>query len=254
MQRRSTIVVSIVGVIILALGFLSTPLMKHVRNRTWDGIVSITSAIFHIESTDPSQSTMDTIKRLTLENTRLTSELTDYHRLREQLKAPAFATMHPVIAHVISRPIDTLQSEYVINKGISEGVDTGDAVVVNGSALVGFISNVSLNSAVVKTVFNPTTSITVETVSTDDTVSPARGLLTSSFQTSISMGTIPRDATISTGQSVVTTSDGAQVPYGIVVGTIATIHKTEHEAYQSATIDLPYNPDTVEAVTVLAPP
>lgn len=67
------------------------------------------------------------------------------------------------------------------------------------------------------------------------------------------MGTIPRDASLTIGQNVVTTSNGSQIPYGVVIGSISSISKPENEAYQQAVIQLPYNPDTVEAVTVLAP-
>ncbi len=253
MKKRNVIALTILILIVLIIGFSFTPIMQHVRNRSWDQIVKITSIIFRISDNQPSHSIDDKLKQLTLDNLRLTSELTDYKRLREQLAAPAFDSMNPIYAHVISRPIDTLQSEYIINKGIAEGVGSGDAVVVNGSALVGFVSQLSLHSAVVQTIFHPSTSITVETVVTDSGAAPARGLVTSHFQTSLSMGTIPRDAAIAPGQSVVTTSNGQQIPYGIVVGTVASVNKPENEAYQQAVIEVPYNMDSIEAVIVLAP-
>ncbi|HSX25334.1 MAG TPA: rod shape-determining protein MreC [Candidatus Andersenbacteria bacterium] len=253
MKKRNVIALTILLLILLIIGFSFTPIMQHVRNRMWDQIVRIVSVVFRLSNNVPSQSLQEKVAQLQLDNMRLTSELADYRRLREQLAAPAFDSMLPIYAHVITRPIDTLQSEYIINKGIAEGVGNGDAVVVNGSALVGFVSQLSLHSAVVQTVFHPSTSITVETVSKDSGAAPAQGLLTSRFQTSLSMGTIPRDATITAGQSVVTTSNGQQLPYGIVVGTIASVSKPENEAYQQAIIELPYNVDTIEAVTVLAP-
>ena len=253
MKKRNVVALTILLLALLVAVFSFTPIMQHARNRTWDQIVRIVSIVFRISNASPSQSTEDQLKRLTMDNIRLTSELTDYKILRDQLAAPAFESMQPIYAHVISRPIDTLQSEYVINKGIAEGIGSGDAVVVNGSALVGFVSQLSLHSAVVQTVFNPSTSITVQTVVTDSGSTPASGLVTSRFQTSLSMGTIPRDASVTTGQSIVTTSNGEQIPQGIVVGTISSVSKPENEAYQQATIELPYTIDSVEAVTVLAP-
>ena len=253
MKRRNKLVFGILAITIIAILASFTPIAQHVRNRTWDQIVGITTTVFHLNNSATSQSQNDKIKELTLENTRLTSELIDYDRLRSQLKAPSFDDMQAISAHVISRPIDTLQSEYVINKGIEEGIGSDEVVVVNGSALVGFVSQVSLHSAVIQTVLHPKTSVTAETVVTDSGATPARGLVTSQFQTSIHMGTIPRDATLSVGQNVVTTSNGSQIPYGIVIGSISSISKPENEAYQQAVIQLPYNPDTIEAVTVLAP-
>lgn len=253
MKKRSKIALGILVIILIAITASFTPIAQHVRNRTWDQLVHITTAVFNLQEPTPSQSTNDKLKQVTLDNIRLQSELTDYDRLRKQLLAPSFDGMQHISAHVITRPIDTLQSEYIINKGIEEGMGTGDPVVVEGSALVGFISQVSLHSAVVQTVFHPETSITAETTVTDSGATPARGLVTSKFQTSLMMGTIPRDATLAVGQNVITTSNGGQIPYGIVIGTIASISKPENEAYQQAVIQLPYNPDSIEAVTVLIP-
>jgi rod shape-determining protein MreC len=253
MKKGNRIAFGVLAVVVIALGVSFTPVMTHIRNRAWDIVVQSVTSIFHIKNTSSSQSLDDKLKQLTLDNIRLHSELNDYARLRDHLKAPAFDSMNSIPAHVISRPIDTLQSEYIINKGLSEGISEGNAVVVHGSALIGFISQVSLHSAVIQTVFHPKTSITAETVVTDSGKDPARGLITSVFQTSLKMGTIPRDATISTGQNVVTTSNGNLIPYGIVIGTVSVVSKPENEAYQQAVIQLPYNPDTVEAVTVLTP-
>ncbi|MCE9643554.1 MAG: hypothetical protein K8Q97_04585 [Candidatus Andersenbacteria bacterium] len=253
MKRRNKLVFGILAIILIAILASFTPIAQHVRNRTWDQIVLTATTVFRFHDNGGSQSLEEKNKQLTLENTRLASELIDYDRLRSQLKAPSFDGMQAISAHVISRPIDTLQSEYVINKGIEEGIGSDEAVVVNGSALVGFVSQVSLHSAVIQTVLHPKTSVTAETVVTDSGATPARGLVTSQFQTSIHMGTIPRDATLSVGQNVVTTSNGSQIPYGIVIGSISSISKPENEAYQQAVIQLPYNPDAIEAVTVLAP-
>lgn len=253
MKKRSKIALGILAITLIAIAASFTPIAQHVRNRTWDQLVHVVTVVFRLQESIPSQSTNDKLKQLTLDNIRLQSELIDYDRLRQQLSAPSFDGMQHVSAHVITRPIDTLQSEYIINKGIEEGMGTGDAVIVQGSALVGFISQVSLHSSVVQTIFHPKTSTTAETAITDSGATPARGLITSRFQTSLVMGTIPRDATLSIGQHVVTTSNGGQIPYGIVIGSIASISKPENEAYQQAVIQLPYNPDTIEAVTVLIP-
>ncbi|OGY36566.1 MAG: hypothetical protein A3E36_03170 [Candidatus Andersenbacteria bacterium RIFCSPHIGHO2_12_FULL_45_11b] len=253
MRKSAVIALSAFGLTLLIAGLFFTPIMQHARNRTWDQIIWVVSKVFRIPDSSPSQSTEEQLKRLTLENIRLTSELADYARLRDQLAAPAFDSMHKISAHVISRPIDTLQAQYVINKGIADGIGTGNVVVVHGSALLGFVSQLSLHSAIVQTVFHPDTSITVETVTKDSEIPPAQGLLISLFQTSLSMETIPRDAEISPGQNIVTTSNGQQIPYGIVVGAVSSVRKPENEAYQKAAIELPYAIDSVKAVTVLAP-
>lgn len=241
----SLIVILFIGAII-ALYFV--PVFQHVRNRVWD-FISLTTPEKELQQSD-----QDHLKQLTLENIRLTGELAEYVQLRKQLSAPAFESFTSIPAQIIGRPVSTLQSQYIINKGIADGVAEGSAVLVNGSALLGFTTTLSAHSAVVETLLSPNTSITGETVPTDSEQPPAKGLITSNFQTSISLGTIPRDTEAKEGQSVVTSSNGEQIPYGMVIGTIATINKPDNEAYQQAGIMLPYNIDSITAVTVLRQP
>ncbi len=254
MKIRDITAVSILCAVLLAIGFLFTPLMKQVRSTSWDIAIQLVARIFNIQDIVVSQSTTDKINTLTAENVRLTSELVDYKRLREQLGAPAFASFTAIPAHVIARPIDTLKSQYVINKGIANGVSIGDSVVVQGSVLIGFITELSQHTAIVQTLFASKTSVTAETTSEDTEAAPARGLITSQYQLSLIMKTIPRDSVVTIGQHVVTTSNGNQIPHGMMIGTIETVTRPGNEAYQQADITVPYNPDAIEAVTILSAP
>jgi rod shape-determining protein MreC len=216
--------------------------------------VTFTARIFGIDRTDISDADIDTIQKLTKDNIRLTAELSDYRDLQKQLGMPAFDTMKKIPAAIVSRPIDTLTSQYIINKGIADGVPDGAPVVVMGSVLVGFTKGLSSHTSTVETLFSRGTSVTVETLSTDEGTPSARGLLQSKFQTSLEMNTIPRDVTINVGQSVVTSHKETTIPYGMVIGTIASLEKPENAAYQLAVIDAPYTVDELDAVVVLAAP
>ena len=188
-----------------------------------------------------------------MENIRLKAELGDYARLKAQLGSETFGSLTTIPAHVIARPIDTLNSSYVINKGIADGIPSGAPVLVQGSVLIGFTRELSEHSAIVQTVFHPSTSVTVETIpNTEEKV--ARGLLKSQYQTSLSMETIPRDAPIAVGQKIITSSNGTTIPYGMILGSVASLTSPEHEAYQSAIIDVPYDSDNISAVRILLVP
>lgn len=254
MKKGSVAALIMLGGIVLGLGFFATPLMKHARAYTWNIVVLGTARIFGIERIDVSDTEIDIIKKLSHDNIRLTSELGDYRKLKNQLGTPAFDSMKKIPAAIISRPLDTLTSQYIINKGIADGVPEGAPVVVMGSVLVGFTRGLSSHASTVETLFAKNTSVTVETVPKDEDSRSARGLLESRFQTSLEMNTIPRDIPLTEGQSVVTSNKEPRLPYGIVIGTISSFEKPENEAYQHAAIDVPYRIDALDAVVVLVAP
>lgn len=254
MKKYTIIAITFLGVLVLGLGFFATPVMKHARGLAWDYLTVASARMFGIKRISVSDADIDTIHKLTKDNIRLSAELTDYRRLKDQLGTPAFDSLKKIPAAIVSRPLDTLSSEYIINKGISDGVTEGAPVVIMGSVLIGFTKELSAHSSVVETLYARSTSVTVETVSTDEETSTARGLLQSKFQTSLEMNTIPRDANIREGQQVVTSNKETTIPYGMVVGTIASLIKPENEAYQIAEVEVPYNIDSLDAAVVLVAP
>ncbi len=254
MKKHNIAAISILVLIVLGFGFFATPLMKNSRAITWNVFVTFTARVFGINRIDISDADIDTIQKLTKDNIRLTAELSDYRKLQQQLGTPSFDAMKQIPAAIVSRPIDALTSQYIINKGIADGVPEGAPVVVMGSVLVGFTKGLSAHTSTVETLFSRDTSVTVETVSTDEGSPSARGLLQSKFQTSLEMNTIPRDAIISVGQHVVTSHKETTIPYGMVIGTIASLEKPENAAYQLAVIDVPYTVDALDAVNVLVVP
>lgn len=254
MKKRLIMLGTLLGVLVLGLGFFATPVMTHARGLAWDSFTLMTAKVFGIKNISISDADIDTISKLTKDNVRLSAELTDYRRLKDQLGTPAFDSLKKIPAAIISRPLDSLSSEYILNKGISDGVTENAPVVIQGSVLIGFTKELSAHTSVVETLFSRTTSVTVETVSRDDNVSSARGLLKSKFQTSLEMNTIPRDANIEVGQQVVTSNKEILIPYGMVIGTIASLEKPENAAYQSAVVDVPYTIDSLDAAVVLVAP
>src|SRR3989338_10343252 len=112
MKQRNVVALSILGAILLGLGFFATPLMRHARGAVWDMWVQGNAKIFGIDGIDISDSALATLEKISMENIRLHAELGDYRRLKAQLGSPAFDTFKTVSAQVIARPIETLNSSY----------------------------------------------------------------------------------------------------------------------------------------------
>lgn len=253
-MKRSIVALWILVASILILAFFQTPVMSQARAHTWNAITNLSARIFNIADVASDESLNERLQRLTADNLRLKAELQEYRRLREELATPPVENTRPIPAAVIGRPIDTLQSELVLSRGLTSGIAVGDPVVVFGSNIIGIITETGTQSARMRTLLHPDVHITAEVVNDDEEILPARGLLSSAFHSSLTLTTIPRDITLSQGQSVVTVQDDMKMPYGLVVGSVESVTNLEQEAYQSARIALPYDIDTIDAVTVLTQP
>lgn len=254
MKKRSTFALGILGAILLILAFFQTPIMSRIRNRTWQAVTITTGNVFSIRDVDPAEDVFSQTQQLLAENIRLKTELRQFTSLRTQLGSPSFESYQPVPARISGRPSSALQPQLIINKGLSDGVTIGSPAVIQGSVLVGFVSETSEHTAVVSTLLHPDTNLPVETVPRDSEEPPARGLLQSRHNTSLHITTVPRDIEIHDGQTVVSITRDATVPPGLTIGSLAHIQNQEHEAYQKARVILPYDIDRIDAVSVLAAP
>ncbi len=254
MSRRSIVAIATLLLFVIFILFLQTPLMSAARSKTWDVFTATVAKTFRIRGFQIDQSALDHIEQLRAENARLKAEVRQSRITSEQLGTPKVENMHAVPAAVVSRPLDTLKSQYVISKGIQDGITVGSPVVIQGSILVGFIQTVNENSAVIQTLYHPSTHLTVETVPEDSEKPVARGLLQSRYYTSLHITTIPRDVEIKEGEPIVTSIKEANLPQGMLIGTIESIWNPEHEAYQEARILMPYDIDQIDAVYVLVAP
>lgn len=254
MSRRTIVAITTLALIVLALAFFQTPLMRHARAIAWNGWVISVGRVFRLHDLSPQPDIQERLQELLSENTRLKAELADWRQLQTELETPSIENLRPAPAAVIGRPIDTLQSELVISRGLSSGVATHDPVVIHGSTLIGFVTEVQEHSARVRTIFHPETRVTVEVINQDEGKQPVRGLLESRFFSALYVTTVPRDNTLEESQLIVTVPDEAGVPPGLVIGSVGSIESGEHEAYQEARIRTDYDIDRIRAVTVLTQP
>lgn len=249
MSRRTKILLGACLSLALAGGLLQTPLLSTTRRKLWDLTVTTVGRWWGIRAETDDAQYLDQLTQLQVENIHLKGELADYTVLRLQLKQPASASLRTIQAVVAGAPVDIFRTHLLLNRGALDGVVMGAPVVIEGSILVGFISELSEHTAVCRLLFNPDTSIPAEILAAQH----ARGLLSGDLYTSVILTTIPRDARLEVGQSVVTVAQGITPP-ALVVGVVERIYNEENEAYQEARIKVHYDPDTLRGVTILVPP
>lgn len=240
--------------IILVVLALQTPVLSVVRGVTFSWLTASVGRVARVGDLSVDNDVMAQLQNLKSENVRLQAELKDYRRIRTQLGTPSVEGYRSIEAAVATRPVDTFRSEFVLNKGTKDGVTVGAPVVVQGSTLIGFITELSSSTSVMRLLFHPSTSLTAEAVHPDEEERSGRGLLQGFHYTSLALKTIPRSADLRGGMPVVTVANGELIPHGLLVGNLQDIESAEGEAYQSAWLSVPYDVDEIEAVNVLVLP
>lgn len=228
---------------------LQTPLLNRARGLAWHSWITLVTRLWPVGALEVDNDTMEQLQRLTSENVLLKAELADYQRLKEQIGSPAMASYRAIPAEASARPLDAFGVSFIINRGVKDGITLHAPVVIYSSTLIGFISELGERTATVQLLLHPSTNLTVEALGE---TSP-RGLLVSRHYTSLVMTTIPRDAHITAGQDVVTSASDT-VPTGLRVGTVGVSRSEENQAYQEASLVLPYDPDQIRAVTIIVAP
>jgi cell shape-determining protein MreC len=250
MKLRSWYALSLLAVIILVLLALQTPLLSPVRGRAWSITVAAIGRWFAVGPLTVPNNVDEQLARLVAENVRLRAEVADLHRLRELLGAPAYDGFSVVPAEVAAQSIDPWQVSFVINRGARHGVVLGAPAVVAGSTLVGFITELHDDTAILQLLFHPATSLPVE-VSAGGNLH--RGLLRGRAYTAVEVINIPRDVHLAQEQEVVSVSHEGRVPGGLLVGRIAQFEDEAHEPFQQARLSLPYDAGRLYAVALLVP-
>lgn len=230
-----------------------TPLVPAARGWVWDVWVNSIGRITGVGTLRLDQDVLGQLQKLQSENARLTTQLRRFERLERQLGSSNFADFRQIPATVSARPIDTFASQYVVNKGTGDGVTAGAPVTVYGSTLVGFVTELSARSSLVTLLVNPIHALPAEVLGEEAQTAPVRGLAQGSHFTSVLLTTVPRDQKVAAGMRIVTVSQEQKVPGGLAIGSVAEVLSSERDAYQSATIALPYDPGGLEAVSILVP-
>ncbi len=230
---------------------LQAPVFSHLRSRAWDVWVSKVAHLFRIGMLSVPGDVQEQLQTLRAENVRLQAEATDCRQVRQQLGSPAFADFLALPAEVMGRPLDTFHSRLVLSRGTRDGVTIGAPVVVYGSVLVGFITEVNERSAVLQLLVHPDTTLAAESV---DVERSGRGLVQGRSFTAVALTTVPRDIPLREGQAVVSQARAEVMPYGLLIGYVHTIEHQEYEPYQQARLLLPYRLDELKAMTILVSP
>lgn len=221
--------------------YSTSPLVMPLRRgveaaaRSWRTIGSIPTIA---KENGRLQSRVHELESVTIKNAELQHE---NDILRKELSLTATASTQLVAAQVISRSVSVTQQRLLLNKGTSDGMVNGMAIIAQGF-LVGYVDNAMANTSEVVLVTSAEAHVPV-------VLQNSRSLgLMKGGAFGIVVEEIPRDIAITQGEAIVTTTTGDIIKGGIPVGTVGAILSTQSDVFQSVRIISPIDFSRLEIV------
>ena len=184
---------------------------------------------------------------LLTENARLIGLQSENDALKLLLN---FTQENPAYQYQTAAVIGRDPSPYVrfitINAGSREGLRPDMPVVTAGGTLIGRIDQVSLRSAKVQLLNDPSSAVNVKLQTSGVT-----GLAVGQSQGALSMQYIPLETQVITNEIALTSGLGGNLPRGLVVGQVTAIEKRDVDLFQSAQLTPAADYDRLEIVLVI---
>ncbi len=177
---------------------------------------------------------MDELER---ENTQLRSRLAFTQRTRFQT----------ISASIIMRSITPQSRTFVIDRGSTDGIVVGAAVIAGDGILVGKISSVTAATATVVASTDPSSKIASTLLNHSRTIGLSEGG-TASLMT---LRYIPHDEPIAINDLVMSSGLETGIPAGLIVGMVNAVHKEPTAPFQEAIIEPPEDIRRLTSVGVL---
>lgn len=168
-------------------------------------------------------------------------------QLREQLHFFTSTTLDHVGAEVIGKNIEPLANTLVLSRGESDGVQVGDAVIVNNGILVGKILRVEKDMSIARLLNDPQSKVAATVLNQSKSI----GLVEGGYGISVRMNFVPQNELIAPGDTVITSGLEKQIPRGLILGTVETVQKEAYEPFQQAVLTPGAPLDKIYIVSIL---
>ena len=169
--------------------------------------------------------------------------------LREQLNFFEDEQYNFVVARIISSTADFNFSGFIVNRGRQAGVTVGAPVIVGDGIMIGEVVEVSDETSIVMLLTDSQSRLAV-TVQNGDTTT---GVMVGQHGLSMKMEMIPRNEVVTPHDIIVTSGLEADVPRGLVVGTVEALDTTDSDLFASATVRPLVDYGKLSIVTILIP-
>lgn len=138
-----------------------------------------------------------------------------------------YAHYNKTYANIIYRSYDNWSETFVINKGSKDGIKEKQTVI-SSKGLVGYISSVSDKTAVVTTILDVNSALSVQ-IATINELALAKGDFFAKEDGYVKLTNIPVNIELSIGEKVYTSGIGAIYEKGIILGEIVEVESKKNK-------------------------
>ncbi len=191
-------------------------------------------------------------KELLEENARLINMAAKSHQamdeneqLRQMLDLKSRSSAPLIPGTVVGRTTDGGKYFLTLNIGSSDGVHIGDPVV-NGSGLVGIVTDASGSFSLVRTLFDSDSRIAARLEKTS-----ADGLIVAGGFGELKMNNVARRYHVVKGDFVLTSTLSSLVPPGIVIGVVSKVIEQPGDIFNKITVQPAVNLSSIFAAFVM---
>lgn len=219
------------------IGVVTTPVATF---GTWvkNGVTDFFSTFSEYDSLKKENEQL--IKRITELETGIAgtySDKVEIDRLRGMLNViDPSPELQFITADVVMTAADGFGSTFNINKGTMDGIELNSVAVAAGG-LVGKVTAVGLNWAIVTAITDPSMSVGA-TIPRSEATGVTESTIQLRLQGQCRIAYLSADDSVVRGDQVYTSGLGGVFPAGILIGTVSKIEYEENGLAQNATVDI----------------
>lgn len=199
-------------------------------------------------------------EELKKKNTKLANELIEYEslkdeveRLREALNFTESKNNYKYVGvNIIGYSGNSLSDGYIIDKGSNDGIDK-NMVVVSSKGLVGKVTKVASNFAIVQSILNENIAVAVIDQQTREATGVLQGLSDKKDNNMTVVYNLPISSDVKEGDIIITSGLGKIYPKEIPVGTVVSVEEDNVRVMKSAVVEPFVNFNEVEELFVVIP-
>lgn len=202
----------------------------------------------------------DENKELTKENQKLKAEVEEYSkleeendRLREILNFKDEKNNYDYIGtNIIGMSGDSILNGYIVDRGQDDGIEKG-MVVISADGLVGQVSSVGKNWAIVQCIVNENVKVAVMVDSTRENTGILQGYKDYFNNNLTKVLNLPIDSEVKAGDIIVTSGLGGYYPKEIKIGEVVSVEEDKVKVMKSAIVKPYVDFNKIEELFIVVP-
>jgi rod shape-determining protein MreC len=191
---------------------------------------------------------------LRAENERLKTQVTQMQEAQAeatqtadlQSAAQLFPNADFLDASVIAHGSDNIHDTVELDKGSSDGLQTGMIVMGKGGALIGVVYKTMSTASWVRLITDPDSDVNGVVLETR-----AMGTVSGALNQRLQLQFVQENTDVQAGDTVITSGLGGNFPKGLLIGRVSKVAGGQNDLFKTIAIDPAIRPDTLEEVLVM---